>query len=186
MKKVLIMAIIVAIAYVSSAQTAGERTVKGSKVISKDSTPQQVIDTLRKRFPNAEAVHYYQTSAAVANGWAVSTEDNLAQGADVNYYTIKFKRKDFQYYGLFEADGTLVKSEYQLVDVALPDPVVATLKKLGAEKYKGYMIISKNYWKQVDHKKNKEYYVIRAVNKNDYKQAKTILLDPAGNIIKEE
>ena len=74
MKKFLLVALIVAISTVSFGQTAGS-TIKASKTTTKDSTPQQVIDTLKKRFPNAEAVQYYQTSAAAANGWAVSEED---------------------------------------------------------------------------------------------------------------
>ena len=95
MRKLLIVAIIVAISTVSFGQTAGV-TIKGSKMISKDSTPQQVIDTLKKRFPNAQSVQYYETSAAAANGWAVSVEDQGHYGEDAEYYTIKFKREDFQ------------------------------------------------------------------------------------------
>ena len=101
MKKVLLVTLIVGISFSSFAQTAGERTIQGSRMISKDSTPQQVIDTLKKRFPNADAVQYFQTSPAVANGWVVTTGDNIEAGAEVDYYTIKFKRNDFQYYGLF-------------------------------------------------------------------------------------
>src|SRR6516225_6101580 len=184
MKKVLLVTLIVGISFSSFAQTAGERTIQGSRMISKDSTPQQVIDTLKKRFPNADAVQYFQTSPAVANGWVVTTGDNIEAGAEVDYYTIKFKRNDFQYYGLFKADGTLVKSEFQQVNVDLPEVVKTSLKKLAADKnYKGYIIISKDYWKVENYEKHKDFYVIRAMKKDDPTQAKTVTVDPAGNII---
>src|SRR6476661_3982875 len=132
MKKLLTVALIVAISTVSFGQSAGI-TIKGSRMTTKDSTPQQVIDTLKKRFPNAEAVQYYKTSAAAANGWAVSAEDHGGAGAEAEYYTIKFKRDDFQYYALFEADGTLIKSEFQQKNVELPEAVKASLLKLKAD-----------------------------------------------------
>jgi hypothetical protein len=185
MKKVVMMALIVAIWNASFAQTSGERTIQGSRMITKDSTPQQVIDTLKKRFPNAEAVQYFQTSAATAKGWTVTSEDNIEAGADLDFYTIKFKRNDFQYYGLFRADGTLVKSEFQQVNVELPDVVKTSLKKLAADKnYVGYTIISKDYWKVENYSKHKDFYVIRAIKKDDPTQAKTVTVDPAGNIVK--
>src|SRR6516164_6045682 len=185
MKKFATMALIVAMYSASFAQTAGERTIHGSKMITKDSTPQQVIDTLKKRFPNAEAVQYYETSVATAKGWAVNSEDNVEPGADLAFYTIKFKRDDFQYYGLFRADGTLVKSEFQQINVELPDAVKTSLKKLAADKnYTGYMIISKEYWKVENYAKHKDFYVIRAIKKDDPTQSKTVTVDPAGNIIK--
>src|SRR6476661_4808270 len=141
MKKLLTVALIVAISTVSFGQSAGI-TIQGSKMITKDSTPQQVIDTLKKRFPNAEAVQYYKTSAATANGWAVSSDDRLS-GDTPEYYTIKFKRHDFQYYALFQPDGTLVKSEFQQKNVELPEPVKASLIKLKADKYPDYQLMTK-------------------------------------------
>jgi hypothetical protein len=189
MKKILLLAIVVAIANFSFGQddNAGSRTIKGSKEITKAQTPQQVIDSLKAHFPNADAVHYYQTNAATAKGWSVTTDDNLLEeNAEASYYTIKFKRKDFQYFALFRANGSLVRSEFQLVDVALPAPVVATLKKLGSEKYKGYMIVSKSYWKETEYDKVREFYVVRAVKKDNYKVGKTVCVDAAGNVVYAE
>ena len=185
MKKLLIVALIVAISIVSFGQTAGV-TIKASKMITKDSTPQQVIDTLKKRFPNAEAVQYYETSAAAANGWAVSAEDQIQSGAEVDYYTIKFKRSDFQYYGLFKSDGTLVKSEFQQKDVELPEAVKASLLKLKADKYPDYLLQTKDYFKYEDYDKHKDYYVITAVKISDSTQKKIVVVDPSGKIIKEK
>ena len=181
MKKLLMVALIVAISAVSFGQTAAS-TLKASKMTTKDSTPQQVIDTLKKRFPNAEAVQYYQTSAAAANGWAVSAEDQL--GGDVpEYYTIKFKRHDFQYYALFEANGTLVKSEFQQKNVELPEAVKASLLKLKAEKYPDYQLITKDYFKVENYDMHKDYYQITAVKTSDATQSKIVTVDPTGKII---
>jgi len=185
MKKFLMVALIAGMSTVSFGQNAGELTIKGSKAVTKDSTPQQVIDTLKKRFPNAEAVQYYQTSAAAANGWAVSAEDRL--GGDVpEYYTIKFKREDFQYYALFEANGTLVKSEFQQKDVELPEAVKASLLKLKAEKYPDYQLLTKDYFKYEDYDMHKDYYEITAVKISDNTQKKVVVVDPTGKIIKEK
>jgi len=185
MKKFLMVALIVAISAVSFGQENGELTIKASRAVTKDSTPQQVIDTLKKRFPNAESVQYYQTSAAAANGWAVSAEDRL--GGDVpEYYTIKFKREDFQYYALFEANGTLVKSEFQQKDVELPEAVKASLLKLKAEKYPDYQLLTKDYFKYEDYDMHKDYYEITAVKISDNTQKKIVVVDPTGKIIKEK
>ena len=184
MKKLLMVALIVAISTGSFGQTAGV-TIKASKAITKEATPQQVIDTLKKRFPNAEAVQYYQTSAAAANGWAVSKEDQMG-GDAAEYYTIKFKRNDFQYYALFEPDGTLVKSQFQQIDVELPEAVKASLLKLKADKYPDYQLLTKDYFKYENYDMHKEYYEITAVKTSDTTQKKIVVVDPSGKIISEK
>ena len=186
MKKFLMLTLIVTVSAVSFGQTSGELTIKGSKTVTEESTPQQVIDTLKKRFPNAEAVHYYKTSTATANGWAVSSEDGLVHGDAPEYYTIKFKREDFQYYALFEANGTLVKSEFQQKDVELPEAVKASLLKLKAEKYPDYQLLTKDYFKYEDYDMHKDYYEITAVKISDNTQKKVVVVDPTGKIIKEK
>ena len=178
------VALIVAVSAVSFGQAEGEIVLKGSKQVTKDSTPQQVIDTLKKRFPNAEAVQYYETSGATANGWAVEGQGHY--GADVEYYTIKFKRHDFQYYALFEANGTLVKSEFQQVNVELPEAVKTSLLKLKAEKYPDYQLMTKNYFKYEDYDMHKDYYEITAAKTSDATQKKIIIVDPSGKILKEK
>ena len=182
MKKFLLVTLVVAVSAVSFGQTAGS-TIKASKMTTKDSTPQQVIDTLKKRFPNAEAVQYYETSAAAANGWTVSAEDQSHSSDNAEYYTIKFKRQDFQYYALFEANGTLVKSEFQQINVELPEAVKASLLKLKADKYPDYQMITKNYLKYENYDMHKDYYEITAVNTTDAKQTKVVVVDPSGKII---
>jgi hypothetical protein len=186
MKKFLMVALIAGMSTVLFGQTAGELSIKASKMVTKETTPQQVIDTLKKRFPNAEAVQYYQTSAAAANGWAVSTDDRMPASDVPDYYTIKFKRDDFQYYALFEANGTLVKSEFQQMDVELPEAVKASLLKLKAEKYPDYQLMTKNYFKFEDYDMHKEYYEITAVKTSDANQKKIVIVDPSGKIIKEK
>jgi hypothetical protein len=182
MKKFLLVTLVVAISVISFGQTAGI-TIKASKMITKDSTPQQVIDTLKKRFPNAEAVQYYETSGAVANGWTVSGEDHTQYGDEAEYYTIKFKRQDFQYYALFAADGTLIKSEFQQMGVELPEAVKASLLKLKTEKYPDYQMITKDYFKYESYDMHKDYYEITAVNTKDAKQTKIVVVDPSGKIV---
>jgi len=187
MKKFLLVALTAAIFDVSFAQNEAQLTIKGSKHITEQLTPHQVIDTLKKRFPNAEAVQYYETSAATAKGWAVTTEDYSAPGSTTEYYTLSFKRHDFQYYALFQPDGTLVKSEFQQTDVELPEAVKASLKKLAADKnYTDYQIISKTYYKYENYDMHKDYYEITAINKNDNTKKKTVVVDPSGKIIKEK
>src|SRR3954454_9740411 len=89
------------------AQT-GELVIKGAKPISAKQTPQQVLDSLHARFPNAEAAKIYQEKGAdAANGWAVSKTDDLGLEGDITYYTISFKSDGMQYYGLYDPNGKL-------------------------------------------------------------------------------
>ena len=177
------MALIVAMSTASFAQGEAQRTIKASKPIDQKATPQQVIDTLKKRFPNAEAVQYYETSAATAKGWAVSSDDHIRSTEQAEYYTIKFKREDFEYYALFEANGTLIKSEFQQKNVELPEAVKTSLLKLKAEKYPDYQLLTKDYFKYENYDMHKDYYEITAVNTKDAKQTKVVVVDPSGKII---
>src|SRR6186713_3365773 len=94
-------------------QEPDQMVIAGSKQTDMAHTPQQIIDSLHKRFPDAKSIDYWQTPAAAAkNGWTVSQEDDLDWGNEAEHYTLQFKRSDFQYYALFRADGTLVSSKY--------------------------------------------------------------------------
>lgn len=177
------VALMVAFSAVSFAQYEAQRTIEASKPIDERATPQQVIDTLKKRFPNAESVQYYQTSAATAKGWSVSKDDYTMYNDNAEYYTIKFKRDDFAYYALFQADGTLMKSEFQQKDVELPDPVKASLLKLKADKYPDYQLITKDYFKYENYDMHKDYYKITALKIGDASQKKIVTVDPTGKII---
>ena len=182
MKKFLSFAIVIAICSASFGQDT--LMLKGSKHISEELTPKQVIDSLKKKFPDAQAVQYYQTSAAEANGWTVSSQDKLS--GELEYYTISFKRKDFQYYGLFEPNGTLVRSKYLEKNAELPPAVQTGIKKLATDKnYTDYKIISKQYYKEEDYKKQKETYEIIAVKKTDSTQIKKVVLDQNGKVISD-
>lgn len=163
--------------------TAAQELVKvsGTKKISKKLTPKQVIDSLHARFPNARAVTYYKMPAdAVAKGWSVTIEDELDADAEVDYYTIKFKRNDFQYYGLYKPDGTLVMSKYQETVTHIPDTIKSSLEKLG-EKYPGYRIAMKTYYKSTNFSKSKEYYEFIAYNG---KKIKKVYYDADGFLIR--
>jgi IS1 family transposase len=182
MKKFSMAALMVAMSAVSYAQYEAQRTVKASKMIDAQITPQQVIDTLKKRFPGADSVQYYQTSAATAKGWTVSSDDNSNYDDQIQYYTIKFNRQNVVYYALFKADGTLIKSEFQQRDVELPDAVIASLKKLKADSYPDYYMIYKDYFKYENYDTHKEYYQITAV-KIHTSIKKIVIVDPTGKII---
>jgi hypothetical protein len=156
--------------------------IKGTKKISKQLTPQQVIDSLHKRFPNAQAVQYYKlpANAAKANGWNVTEEDNLDASSEIDYYEISFKQAGLNYYGLYDKNGQLLKSKVQEDVTKLPEPITASLKGL-SQKYPGYKVISKTYYRTSNHAKSKEYYEIVA-QKGDKK--KTLTYSADGTIIK--
>ncbi len=53
MKKSLLLPVMILSSFILSAQN--DLVIKGTKKISKEMTPQEVIDSLHKRFPNAKA-----------------------------------------------------------------------------------------------------------------------------------
>ena len=109
----------------------------------------------------------------------------MSSNTELQRYTIHFKRDDFKYYALFDADGTLLMSKYEEQDAALPQPVVDAVKALGAEKYKDYKLLSKAHFKQVNYNKSKDYYEIIGVNKTNPKDKKKIVLSADGKVLKE-
>jgi len=184
MKKQLIFALALFISAFSFAQQ-DDIVIQASKKTTKELTPTQIIDSLNRLFPDAKSVDYYETPArAVTNGWEVTAEDNLSTSDEIQYYTVSFKRSDFQYYALFRADGLLVKSKYQEKETQLPEAVKTSLMQLKTTAYKDYILYSKEYFKEVNQDKSKEYYQIVAVNKTNEKDKKTVILDPTGKVLK--
>ncbi|MCU7552300.1 hypothetical protein OCK74_24485 [Chitinophagaceae bacterium LB-8] len=182
MKKYLLTTafIILCVSFKSQAQ-GGDIVIKGSKEIPKKMTPQQVMDSLNKRFPDAKAVKYYESKADVVNkGWTVSEEDNLAPGADVGYYTISFKRADLKYYGLYDKDGNLLQSKVEETVKELPEPVRNSLNRLSQE-HPGYKVVSKTFYKNQNYSKSKEYYEVIAEKD---KVRKRLYYAPDGTLIK--
>lgn len=170
------------VSFVASAQD--DLVITASKKVSKEVTPKQVVDSLEKRFPDAKSIEYYETAAKDASkGWAVTEQDNL-NGGSIDFYTLSFKRDNAQYYGLYKSDGTLVRSKFEQKDVELPAPVVTKLKSMAAGDYKGYTLLSKEYFKSVNHTDMKEYYEVKAVNNKNGGKKKTVIIDPAGNVLK--
>jgi hypothetical protein len=156
--------------YAHSFSQTDAKVITGTKKITKELTPQQVIDTLNKRFPDAQSVEYYKgTPDAVKKGWTVTEQDNLSQGAGVDYYTISFKRDDMKYYGLFEADGTLVMSKLEESLTHLPEPIKKSIDSLD-KVYPGYKILSKTYYKNLNYTKEKEYVEVVAEKGNKKKR----------------
>jgi len=159
---------------------AQDLVITGSKPLTKKYTPQEVIDSLQKRFPNAESVKYYKMdSATVKNGWAVNSEDQLYHG-DVEYYTISFKQEGLQYYGLYDQHGTLVEYKIQQKMDELPEKVVTSLRALSKD-YPGYKIVDKTYFMTKNYNKSQEYYQVTASNG---KQKKQVFYSEEGDFIK--
>lgn len=157
-----LLALIVLIPFLSSAQD--DVVIKGTKKVSQQYTPQQVVDSLNKQFPNAKGIKYYKGTEEVAKrGWTVTTEDNLPPGASFEYYTISFKQEGLQYYGLYHPNGTLLESKVEQKLDALPPAVVTSLKSI-AKDYPGYKVVAKNYYKKQNYSKSKEYYEVTAKN----------------------
>ena len=167
------------------AQATEDVVLSGSRKTTKGATPQQVIDSLEHRFPNAQAVQYYETSAkTLENGWAVTEEKKTWAADEVTFYTLNFKRDDFNYYAVYDKEGHLMNSKYEQKLDSLPTAVISSIKKLAGDKYKEYDIISETYYKTVNYSKSKEYYEIKAINKANKKIVKTIIMAPDGTLIK--
>ena len=155
--------------------------IKGTKPVTKQYTPKEVIDSLQKTFPNATAVKYHKENAATAQkGWAVSTDDQLGHGDEVDYYTISFKQEGLQYYGLYDQHGTLVEYKVEQKMDSLPENVVTSLKGMKKD-YPGYKVVSKNFFMTKNYSKTKDYYQITASNG---KQKKDFFYSAEGELVK--
>src|SRR5688572_28061363 len=155
--------------------------IKGTKEITKQYTPQQVIDSLQKTFPNAQSVKYYKGDAeATKKGWAVSKEDELDPSAAIDYYTISFKQEGLQYYGLYDQEGTLLEYKIQQKMDQLPEKVVTSLKSLSKD-YPGYKVVSKDFYMVKKNNKAKEYFQVTAMKGNEKKE---VFYSPEGELIK--
>src|SRR5215469_13071762 len=155
--------------------------IKASNQISKSMTPQQVIDSLNAHFPNAHAVKYYKAPPdVVAKGWTVSKDDNFSHGDQIDYYTISFKNADLQYYGLFEADGRLIRSKQENTVANVPDAVKTSVQNLAAS-HPGWKVVSKKYFKNLDSNSMTEYYEIIAT---DGTKVKSLYYKPDGTLMK--
>jgi hypothetical protein len=187
MKNHLLLIVFMCCASLANAQDEErEVVIHASTKIAIEATPRQIIDSLKKRFPNARAVQYYKTSAAAAKaGWKVEEDNEMGFADDLDAYTISFKRNDFQYYALFDADGNLLKSKYQENGTKLPAAVKTSLQHLAGDNAKNYTVVSRTYFKRVDHKGQREYYEVTAVNNKNKKDRKTITVASDGTIISQ-
>lgn len=177
MKYHLIIAALTMISLLAQAQE--EMVMRGTKKINKKLTPQQVIDSLEAKFPDARSVNYYKTGVAAAkNGWEVTANDDLGGDAEITYYTISFKRENFKYFGLYKADGTLLRSKSEENDVDLPEPVVQSIKTI-ASQFPGFKVTGKTHFKRYDYTKNTEYFEITA---KKGKETKRLLFSPDGTL----
>jgi hypothetical protein len=155
--------------------------ITGTNKISKELTPKQIIDSLEAKFPDAKSVAYYKIPKdAAAKGWAINVEDNIEGQEDLDYYTLKFKRADFQYYGLYKPNGTLVMSKYQETVKNIPDPIKTSLQNL-SKQYPGFKLSSKTYYKNTNYSSSKDYYEFIASNG---KEKKKVIYNGEGELVK--
>jgi len=182
MKKHLFLSVLFGVSFAVRAQGPQDALIiKGTKKITEKLTPQQVIDSLHEHFPDAKAVKYYKAPAEVANkGWAISTEDNLDAGDDIDYYTLSFTSDNIQYYGLYNKEGELLSSRIVETMTHLPEPITSSLKTLG-QLYPGYKVVAKTYYKRKNYSKNEEYYEVVAKKGN---KKKTLYYLPDGTLTK--
>jgi hypothetical protein len=162
MKKYLLLAVIVITSATLYAQD--DIVIKGAKKTTKKLTPQQVIDSLNARFPDAKSVQYFTAKPEVVkNGWDITEEGTGHSGDDLDYYTISFKRDDMKYYGLYDKEGNLLKCKMEESVSHLPEPVVTSLKHISKD-YPGYKVVSKTFYKNQNYSKSEEYYEVIAKN----------------------
>jgi len=157
--------------------------ITGTKVSSTE-TPQEVINGLKQKFPDAKAVEYYKVpkGGVSANGWQVTEQDNMGSGDEIDKYSVKFKKGSVKYYALYDADGTLLQSRYEDVNATLPEPVKESLLNLAKQpEYTNYRLKSKKHYHVINGKDNHNYYVVEA---SDGTNNKTLYYSEDGKIIK--
>jgi hypothetical protein len=84
------------------------------------------------------------------------------------------------YYGLYDKDGNLLQLRVEETSATLPEPIQNSIKLL-SQSHPGYKIVSKNYYKNQNYNKNKEYYEIIAEKD---KVRKRLYYLPDGTLIK--
>ena len=179
MKKILLLGMI-AIGVLQAWSQDEAVMIQASTQVGKNLTPKQVVDSLNARFPDARSVKYFKVPAdAAKRGWTVSKEDNLTPGETIDYYTITFKRADLDYYGLFAADGRLIRSKEEATTDKLPEAVKFSIKALG-EQHPGYKVVSQKYFKNLDASSMEQYYEIIA--EKDGKK-KSLYYKPDGTLL---
>ena len=170
MMKPLLFVIAAAVAALEARSQDEAVIIRASTKLDKNMTSQQVIDSLNARFPNAHAVKYFKIPPdAVNKGWTVSKDDNLGTHETIDYYTVTFKRDGFNYYALFRADGTLVRSKHEENIDQLPDAVKFSIKSL-QDQHPGYKIVSKKYFRNINGSTDEEFYEVIA-QKGDEKKS---------------
>ena len=182
--KQLLFVIATAIASMEARSQDEVTIIRASTKIDRSMTSQQVIDSLNARFPNAHAVKYFKIPPdAVNKGWTVSREDNPGADETIDYYTVTFKREGFNYYALFKADGTLVRSKHEEKVDQLPEAVKFSVKAL-QEQHPGYKVVSKKYFRNINSSTDEEYFEVIAekdqVKKSLYYKSDGTLLEIKG------
>lgn len=138
-----------------------ELIIHGTTKINRQLTPQLVIDSFYKTFPQAIALEYYQVPFyAARSGWIVDEADSLLEYGDADCYLLIIKKNGLKFYSLFSADGELVMTKLKAADVtALPSPVQAALRTIHKD-YPGYRVRSEIYYKTQDHSRHLYYEII--------------------------
>jgi len=143
--------------------------------------PQAVLTSHKNNFPDSKVMQYFKLPPGAKNNeWVITESDNLQPGEEIDRYSVTYKMNNGYYQSLYSKDGTLLRSQVKLSNVAVPKAIMA---KFDADpNYKGYVVIKDRYTKLVDHKEKKEYY--RLVVKKD-KTEKTLTYAPDGTFMGE-
>lgn len=183
MKKILLPAFLLLSASARLlAQDNTEVIIHASKPITKELAPKIVVDSLNNRFPDAKSIQYFKTTPqGVQNGWNVTDENNMGSDDQIDHYTISFKRDNLKYFGLYRADGTLLKSKEEQKEAVLPDAVKQSLRQLAGADYKSWKMLSSSYFKTTDYGSAQQYYQVTAVKGST---KKTVFVKPDGTVVK--
>ncbi len=131
---ILIMALNVA-ALTSSAQIAKVAL----KPTDKAATPQVVLDSIKKAFPQPISQTLSKITAQnYGKEWDVEISPASAEESPL-YYEVFIHNKSGRYTAIYNKDGNLLKMKQIFKDAALPEPVNQTLQA----KYSDWKLLSK-------------------------------------------
>lgn len=185
MRKYLILLAVIMLSKFSFAQQ--EKTIlDGSIRINRKSIPEQVIDSFSRIYPDAKSIKYYKTPASVAaKGWSITRQSSIQPRTAIDsvspadYYMIDFKKSGIHYYGLFAADGSLMKTRMRQHVEDLPGPIRESLNTLD-KVFPGYRVVSGTYYKSVGLQGQKEHYEILV--QKDF-ETMVLIYDPSGKLL---
>ena len=160
---------VAALASLAACETTYQATDTGVVRVS-ESTQRVFVE----QYPNGRNVawSYYDPSVVVVNDWDLTGWEAL----DASDYVVRFDMDGEPYYAWYNSDGTWVGTAYVMTDHTQLPSLVRTS---ATTKYPAYTISSIN----------REYYkdrMLYEITMKDDKGKVVLLVDAAGNIVKEK